>query len=182
MQRGSFMMTSHDSEPVAVAWQMRVRGTLGSWFSWDSIDQDEYNLYQRSPTSGVEVRALYAAPPAPSSPPGMREAWHIETGKVHTLKTWPVFFNDVLIGRKPFEWRIADRPFEVGDTLVLQEWIPERENLTCKEGRYTGREIRKTVSYLFRPFATNMATVIMALTTPPSPEPAASPSRQGEEK
>ena len=74
MQRGSFMMTSHDSEPVAVAWQMRVRGALGSWFSWDSIDQDEYNLYQRSPTSGVEVRALYAAPPAPSSPPGMREA------------------------------------------------------------------------------------------------------------
>jgi hypothetical protein len=94
------------------------------------------------------------------------------TGKVHTLKTWPDFFNDVLAGRKPFEWRIADRPFEVGDTLVLQEWVPERENLTCKEGRYTGREIRKTISYLFRPFATNKATVIMGLAAPPAPQAA----------
>jgi hypothetical protein len=90
------------------------------------------------------------------------------TGKVHTLKTWPRYFNEVLSGRKPFEWRINDRYYEVGDTLILQEWEPLRENLGCKEGHYTGRELRKVVSYTFSPFATNKATIVMAMTDEPS--------------
>jgi hypothetical protein len=85
-----------------------------------------------------------------------------QTGKVHKLKTWPPYFNEVLSGRKPFEWRIDDRDFEVGDTLVLQEYIPNPENVG-REGKYTGREITKTVSYLFSPWATNKRTVVMAL-------------------
>jgi hypothetical protein len=85
-----------------------------------------------------------------------------QTGTVHKLKTWPPYFDEVLSGRKPFEWRIDDRDFKVGDTLLLQEYIPHAEN-PGREGQYTGREITKTVSYLFSPWPTNKRTVIMAL-------------------
>ena len=88
---------------------------------------------------------------------------------VHYLKTWPEYFNEVLSGRKPFEWRVDDRDFKLGDTLVLQEYIPHQEN-PGREGRYTGREIRKTVSYLFSPWATNKRTVVMAFAPLPDGE------------
>lgn len=85
-----------------------------------------------------------------------------ETGTVHKLKTWPEYFNEVLRGRKPFEWRVDDRDFKLGDTLVLQEYIPHPEN-PGREGKYTGREITKTVSYIFSPWPTNKRTVVMGL-------------------
>lgn len=87
------------------------------------------------------------------------------TGTIHKLKTWPEYFNEVLSGRKPFEWRIDDRDFKLGDTLVLQEYIPNPEN-PGREGKYTGREITKNVSYIFSPWATNKRTVIMGLAAP----------------
>jgi hypothetical protein len=41
--------------------------------------------------------------------------------KTHELKCWPKFFNEVEAGRKLFEVRENDRPFAVGDTIILQE-------------------------------------------------------------
>lgn len=58
----------------------------------------------------------------------------------HELKTWPEYFNRVLDGSKSFEIRRADRPFNVGDTLLLREWKPMARE-------YTGREVRKLVTY-----------------------------------
>ncbi len=58
-------------------------------------------------------------------------------------KTWPEYFEKVLSGDKTFEFRLADWECNEGDTLVLREWDP-----TTKE--YTGREIEKTVSYVFK--------------------------------
>ena len=62
------------------------------------------------------------------------------TPREHELKTWPEYFGAVLDGSKTFEARFDDREFEVGDTLHLREWDPETE-------AYTGREMRRTVSY-----------------------------------
>lgn len=59
------------------------------------------------------------------------------------LKTWPEFFEAVASGNKTFEVRRDDRYFRVGDVLVLREYEP-----TIK--RYTGREIRRTVTYKLR--------------------------------
>jgi hypothetical protein len=59
----------------------------------------------------------------------------------HELKTWPEPFRALLEGRKHHEVRFNDREFAVGDVLVLQEWSPEK-------GRYTGRELRRVVSYM----------------------------------
>jgi ribosomal protein L37E len=41
---------------------------------------------------------------------------------VHSLKTWPEYFEAQRAGRKTFELRRNDRNFQVGDLLVLREW------------------------------------------------------------
>lgn len=61
---------------------------------------------------------------------------------IHELKTWPVYFDDVLALRKPFEIRRKDRDFKVDDVLVLREWSPETK-------AYTGRHVCKRVTFIF---------------------------------
>jgi hypothetical protein len=63
---------------------------------------------------------------------------------VHELKTWPTYYGDVKSGKKPFELRQDDRPFEVGDALYLREWDPET-------GAYTGRQTYRLITYILRP-------------------------------
>ena len=58
--------------------------------------------------------------------------------KVHEIKISPVFFKDVSIGIKPFELRVNDRNYQVGDCLVLEEF----------NGKYTGNETIKIVTYM----------------------------------
>lgn len=60
---------------------------------------------------------------------------------LHALKTEPVFFEDIKSGAKTFEIRKADRPFKVGDTIVLQEFDPEKEE-------YSGNEWTGLITYL----------------------------------
>lgn len=50
----------------------------------------------------------------------------------HDLKIWPAHYENKLAGLKPWELRKNDRPFSVGDTMILREWNP-------MSGRYTGR-------------------------------------------
>ena len=79
----------------------------------------------------------------------------------HELKCWPEFFQPTLNGIKRFELRRDDREggFQVGDELLLQEWIPpgrpvfpgsdERLKADPKgPGYYTGREVLVRVDYL----------------------------------
>lgn len=62
--------------------------------------------------------------------------------KVHYLKKWTPFFKDVKSGIKHFEVRKNDRDYEVGDTLILEEFEPNKE-------KYTGAWIPKLVIYKF---------------------------------
>lgn len=63
---------------------------------------------------------------------------------IHTLKTWPKYFQAVVDNEKTFEIRSeSDRTFEVNDVLHLQEYDPENK-------RYSGREASAKVSYLIR--------------------------------
>lgn len=59
----------------------------------------------------------------------------------HALKTWPEYYAEVEAGRKKFEVRKSDRPFAVGDRLILQEFDP-------KSKRYTGKECSFTITYI----------------------------------
>jgi len=68
----------------------------------------------------------------------------------HELKTWPEYFQAIVEGRKPFEYRLNDRDFKVGDVLHLREWVPpaEDDELDARGGHYTGRELRQVVTYI----------------------------------
>lgn len=58
----------------------------------------------------------------------------------HDLKCWPEFFDDLVVGDKTFELRKDDRNFQIGDTLLLREWIPKTE-------KYSGRKLTRRVTY-----------------------------------
>lgn len=62
--------------------------------------------------------------------------------QVHELKCAREFFDAVESGEKPFEIRIDDRPFKVGDTLHLRE-----VDLLL---HYTGRETHKRITFCLR--------------------------------
>lgn len=72
----------------------------------------------------------------------------------HELKTWPDYYNHLVDGTKTFEYRRNDRGFKVGDVLHLREWEP------MPEGRYTGREMRRRVTYVLQ---VSRDFVVMAL-------------------
>jgi len=77
---------------------------------------------------------------------------------IHKLKCWPVFFQAVIEGRKPFEVRSrVDRKFRYGDSLLLQEWDPQRfhprpndqeANNQAILNAYTGREVVVYITYI----------------------------------
>lgn len=59
----------------------------------------------------------------------------------HALKTWPEFYRLVESGEKPFEVRKMDRPFKVGETLLLQEWDNDKQE-------FTGNELKRVITYI----------------------------------
>lgn len=68
----------------------------------------------------------------------------------HTLKTWPEFFQAIAEGRKPFEYRLNDRDYQVDDVLVLREFVPPTPDdpMGDRGGYYTGRELWRRVTYI----------------------------------
>ena len=74
--------------------------------------------------------------------------------KIHELKILPYFFVAVKAGSKTFELRKNDRNFKVGDILVLKEFKTGcvdhtgDEEVVIEERGYTGREIKKRISYI----------------------------------
>lgn len=66
---------------------------------------------------------------------------------IHYLKILPEYFERVLDKSKTFEIRKNDRDYKVGDTLILQEYVPNSTDKTHANG-YTGREIEKMITYI----------------------------------
>ena len=63
----------------------------------------------------------------------------------HKLKTWPNYFADVQSGKSNFQLRKNDRNFQVGDTLILEEFLPQ-------DNTYTGRSYKVTVTTILSDF------------------------------
>lgn len=61
---------------------------------------------------------------------------------IHYLKTWPDYFKDICSGVKTFEFRKNDRDYQVGDTLILQEYDPDTDE-------YSGREADRLVTVVY---------------------------------
>lgn len=83
----------------------------------------------------------------------------------HFLKSWPASFEQVAGGKKPFELRLDDRGFAVGDAVVLCEWDPERvkeasrsQSAKIARGRspaedafgYTGKIVSGRITFVLR--------------------------------
>ena len=62
----------------------------------------------------------------------------------HKLKILSRYYEAILQGKKTFEVRKDDRPFQEGDTLLLQETV------TPNGCGYTGREMKVDVTYILR--------------------------------
>lgn len=80
----------------------------------------------------------------PSSPIQEAEADVLEkeaVERIHELKTWPVYWFKVFMGRKTFEVRKNDRDFKVGDILILKEYDLESDT-------YTGRNLSRRVTFI----------------------------------
>jgi hypothetical protein len=60
---------------------------------------------------------------------------------IHELKCWPEPFHHILTGSKRFEFRLNDRNYQVGDTLRLKEYWPDKK-------QYTGFVLEADVSYI----------------------------------
>lgn len=81
------------------------------------------------------------------------------SNRIHELKTWPEPYEAIAEGRKPFEVRWDDRDFQVGDYLLLQEFIPGHDP------EYTGREIMRQVTFVLAggQFDLPIGVVVMGL-------------------
>ena len=78
---------------------------------------------------------------------------HSEVGGVvmrttHKLKIWPQYFQPVLNGRMRCQLRRNDRDFQVGDHLLLQEWICPGSPHYNSRFNYTGREVEVRVDHI----------------------------------
>lgn len=70
----------------------------------------------------------------------------------HELKTWVSVYPDVASGAKTVEIRRADRDFQVGDTLHLNEFDPDEVTIVAGQvelpGRYTGRRCVRIITHV----------------------------------
>lgn len=62
----------------------------------------------------------------------------------HKLKILSRYYEAIRQGKKTFEVRKDDRPFQEGDTLLLEECV------TPNGCGYTGREMKVDVTYILR--------------------------------
>lgn len=59
----------------------------------------------------------------------------------HYVKSWPTFFEPISAGTRTSDIRKKDRPFAIGDTMVLKEF-------DWQAGRYTGREQEVEITHI----------------------------------
>ena len=73
--------------------------------------------------------------------------------RIHHLKAWPSSYRPLSLGLKTAEYRRNDRGFRIGDTLCLEEWIPEGNEYELQEAEadaygYTGREQLAKITHI----------------------------------
>lgn len=58
-------------------------------------------------------------------------------------KVWPEYFEKIVAGKKKVELRLADFEVNEGDTIVLEEWDPNKKE-------YTGRKVEVLATYVLK--------------------------------
>lgn len=62
--------------------------------------------------------------------------------KTHICKIYPVYFDEVDSGKKPFDVRLDDRrpKYKVNDLIIFREYSPTLH-------KFSGRETKKVITY-----------------------------------
>lgn len=68
----------------------------------------------------------------------------------HAVKIWPKYFAAVIDGTKTFEYRLDDRDYQRGDSVLLKEFDPDSRE-------YTGRSTVREIGFVFRDRDTGFA-------------------------
>jgi hypothetical protein len=63
----------------------------------------------------------------------------------HQVKSWPEFFGPISHNMKPFDLRIDDRGYTVGDKVQFEEFRPG-------VGEYTGAVTQRRITFILRNF------------------------------
>lgn len=62
--------------------------------------------------------------------------------QIHTLKSWSMFYSDIMTGDRTSDIRCTDdRRFAVGDLMILKEFDPVKQV-------YTGRQCQVKITYV----------------------------------
>lgn len=83
---------------------------------------------------------------------------------IHAVKCYSEFFEELMSGEKSFEVRKGDRPYEVGDYLAVNEFIPDNPDpyddywespnadrrRKTEGGRYSGRCMLFEITYVMK--------------------------------
>ena len=70
---------------------------------------------------------------------------------IYELKTHPQYFSMVFAGSKKFEVRKNDRNYQLGDELLLKEFVPKgfyEDGLNDEQ--YTGRILHRRIDYILK--------------------------------
>lgn len=87
-----------------------------------------------------------------------------KTGKQHELKTDPLLFEESWTKNKPFEIRLNDRDFQVGDVLILLETEHSGEDMVAgKPLIYTGRKLIREITYILEGYGLKEGWVVMTV-------------------
>jgi hypothetical protein len=119
---------------------------------WDTIAEGEGENIEEAVAALEESNA--SSPTPPSSPSSRAPATEGER-RVHDVKCWPEPFAALRRDEKPYEIRVNDRDYHVGDVLRLHEFDPAgcpTRDLTTGAvlacGSYTGEEEERVVTYM----------------------------------
>jgi hypothetical protein len=105
---------------------------------------NEYPEYlpENTETEKVEGEVINDAVEETNIPEQNKEDSEEENGtRIHDLKTDHIYFTDVLREIKPFELRLNDRDYQVGDILRFHE---------CIDKNPTGRKTDREVTYMMQ--------------------------------
>jgi hypothetical protein len=85
----------------------------------------------------VKVRKDFVEIQEEISNESIKKKWPI----VHVVKSWSMFFADILSGDRTSDIRLNDRRYQAGDQMLLKEYDPVKQE-------YTGREQLVTITYM----------------------------------
>ena len=91
----------------------------------------------------------------------------------HELKIWPQHFGAVARRHKNYELRLNDRNYQVGDYLILREFIPipdhYKGDLMPVSKQYTGKELKRKIAHILTDEVPGLSPghVILGFTPPP---------------